>query len=157
MKIKTLFEKLFEDEEQAIFNRNIEEKTLESREIIDELRKGLEIISAENKELKGKNEQNDINCWEWLQKRYEMLASVPTMEDYEAHIKRIKKYEDSLKTINQRMNTLETVSKEAKTREEGIIAENKLLKVQVEKLQERIAVLGMWKNSTNGITMKQKR
>ena len=65
---------------EVTFYKNIERKTLEAMEIVGKLRNEIGETKAENSVLRETNKINDINCWEWVQKRYEMLVSI---EDYE--------------------------------------------------------------------------
>ena len=53
-------------------------------------------------------EENDTNCWEWIQKRYEMLVSSPKIEDYEKSMRKMKSYGgEDIKELNKKVNELE--------------------------------------------------
>ena len=97
-----------QDIDQAIFNENIEQQTLSNEKIIQAVREDIYALFQENVRLNEKIEKNSIDSTSWIEKRYEMLRSIPQLTEQNSSLMRKNgNYESAIRNLNTRVNELE--------------------------------------------------
>ena len=67
-------------------------------------------LNVENEALKEDKKIKDVNCWEWLEKRYDMLKMIPSLTEENKSLKnRDEKFKTDIKNLNKRINELDTI------------------------------------------------
>jgi hypothetical protein len=106
------------NDDQIISNNNIQNKLEEMMKLIERLTAKINkmdeeiiVLKTENVALKEDKKFKDISCWEWIEKRYEMLKTIPSITEenisLKKHILEKTKFTTDIKNANKRINDLE--------------------------------------------------
>lgn len=106
-----------EEDDQSIINKNMENNIMKLLLVTEDIKKELEILKTENTKLKDLNEKNNLNCWEWVEKRYKLLMELPKIDELTHQIEKTKKLEKEIKKTNERINNIEKINKQGRTNE----------------------------------------
>ena len=112
--------------EEEIINTNTEKEILKLLDIISamndrivNLENKMGTLAEENDKLRKENEKKDMDCWEWIERRYELLKKVPNLVDENEAIKtKNLKFKQDILNVNKRVNEMEKGLKLLKDKKE---------------------------------------
>ena len=111
-----------DEQEKKAVESNLENEIVKLVDIISSLNNRLSSMESkmnslveENNILKEENEKKNLSCWDWIEKRYELLKGVPNLcEENDKLKKKNASYKEKISNLNKRVNEVEKLLKACK-------------------------------------------